>query len=135
LAFSLLDRYAAQDLIPYCQEYGVPVLAYGCLAKGLLTGKFGVADRVEGLRARSPEFMGDRFARNLALVDRLRSVAQDYDRSVGQLALNWVIHQPGVTVAVVGAKRASQVRENAGAADWRIEDEDLKRIDDILGSS
>lgn len=130
--FSLLNRRAAEDLIPYCVECGIGFLAYGTLGKGLLTGKFTTESRFSDLRARDPEFVGLRFRRNLAVVEELRRIAGRYGRTVAQLVVNWTVHHAGITAPIIGAKRASQVRENAGGVGWTIEPEDGVRIDAIL---
>lgn len=131
---SVLDRRAAEEIIPYCQEYRVSVLAYGCLLRGLLTGKFDAQSRFTGLRAADPAFSGERYRRNLHAVEKLQAIAENYGRSVAQLALNWVTSYPGVTSAVVGAKRASQILENLGGWGWRIGDEDLRKIDELMAA-
>lgn len=130
--YSMLLRRAADDLLPYCLEHGLGILAYGPLARGLLTGKFTASDSFEGLRGRDPEFRGARYRRNLRVVEALRRIATAYDRTPGQLALNWVLSTPGVTVALAGAKRPSQVQENAGAVGWSIDAVDRAQIERIL---
>lgn len=130
--FSMLHLRAAEDLIPYCIEYGIGVLPYGPLAKGLLTGKFTVESRFQDVRAHDPEFMGDRFRRNLRVVDELEKIATRYDKTVTQLAINWTVGHPGVTAPIVGAKRPSQVVENAGGVGWDLTEEDRTRIDMVL---
>ena len=109
-------------------------MAHGPLAKGLLTGKFSAKSKFTGLRSREAEFTGDRYQRNLRVVDELRVVAQKYGKTVGQLAINWAVGRPGVTTSIVGAKRPSQILENADGVGWEIADEDKRRIDSILGS-
>jgi aryl-alcohol dehydrogenase-like predicted oxidoreductase len=130
--YSMLTRRAAADMLPYCREHRVALLAYSPLAKGLLTGKFAAADTFEGVRGRDPEFVGARYQRNLRVVDALREIASAHGRTVSQLALQWVASSPGVTAALVGAKRPSQVKENAGAVGWAIGDDDRIRIERIL---
>lgn len=132
VAFSMLHRRAADDLIPFCREHNIAVLAYSPLAKGLLTGKFGPNDTFEDIRSRDPDFIGDRFQQNLRIVDALSAIAARYDKTAGQLALNWTITHPGVTAALAGAKRPSQVRENTGGTGWAISDEDRTAIEHIL---
>jgi aryl-alcohol dehydrogenase-like predicted oxidoreductase len=131
--FSALQRRADEDLIPYCRAHAISVLAYSPLAKGLLTGKFTPADRLEGIRARDPEFLGERFRRNLQVVEALRATAENTGKSVAQVAINWTAYHPGVTAPIVGAKRASQVVENAGGVGWQLADADRDRIDALLG--
>lgn len=132
--FSMLHLRTADDLIPFCIEHEVAVLPYSPLAKGLLTGKFDENSRFQDIRARDPEFTGERFRRNLHVVKQLESVAANYDKSVAQLAINWTVNHAGVTAPIVGAKRPSQVIENVGGVGWEITDEDLARIDTILRS-
>lgn len=130
--FSMLHLRAAEDLIPYCIEYGIGVLPYGPLAKGLLTGRFTAGSRFQDIRAHDPEFVGDRFRRNLRVVDELKKIAVRYDKTMTQLAINWTAGHPGVTAPIVGAKRPSQVVENAGGVGWNITEEDRTRIDTLL---
>jgi len=132
MPLSMVARQVTEDLLPYCQEYRLGALAYSPLCKGLLTGKFDQDTRFNDLRRQDPEFQGDRWARNLAVVAKLGPIAQHYGQSVGQLALNWTCHYPGVTGVIVGAKRPSQIRESAGALGWRIQPADLDRIGEIL---
>ncbi len=130
--FSLIQPRAAEELIPYCARHDIGVIGYSPLAKGLLTGKFEVGTNFEGVRTRDPEFMGERFRRNLRLVDALRPIAERHGRSLAQLALNWAAYHPGVTAAICGAKRPSQVLENAGGAGWSLSPEDRQAIQDLL---
>ena len=132
LPFSMLQRRAAHDLLPFCIEHKMGAIAYSPLAKGLLTGKFHSGDRVEGIRARDPDFIGERFRRNVRVVDGLREIAAGYGKTVAQLVINWTVTFPGVTAPIVGAKRPSQVVENVGAIGWTITDVDRARIDRLL---
>jgi len=131
--FSMIHLRAAGDLLPFCAEHEMGVLCYSPLAKGLLTGKFDAQSKFEGIRARDPDFMGERFRSHLSLLDQLRPIAERYDKSLGQLAVNWVVRQPGVTSALVGAKRPSQVLENVGAVGWAPSEEDRALIDQLIG--
>lgn len=130
--FSMLQRRAAEELLPFCDEHSLAMLAYSPLAKGLLTGKFRYGDTLEGIRARDPEYIGERFRRNLKLVDGLREIARKTGKTVAQVVINWTVYYPGMTMAIVGAKRPSQVVENAGGVGWRLSPEDRKAIDDLL---
>jgi len=131
--FSMLQTRASQEHIPFCDEHGIGVLAYSPLARGLLTGKFRVGDTLTGIRARDSEFLGERFRRNIELVERLREIATACGRTVAQLALNWTAAYPGVTALLFGAKRPSQVVENAGGLGWTLSEADRQRIDQLLG--
>lgn len=130
--FSMLKRASAEELIPYCQEHHIAVLAYSPLCRGLLSGKLTPESTFNDLRRDDPDFSGERFRKNLRKVAQLAEIARRYDRSMVQLAANWVIYYPGVTVAIVGAKRASQIREATPAVGWTVSAEDKRRIDEIL---
>ena len=132
---SLLQRRGLVDLLPYCRENQIATLAYGPLCKGLLTGKFTTAESFQDVRRRDPEFVGERYQRNLRFVGALADVARLEGRTVGQIALNWVLRQPGVTSAIVGAKRPSQVIENAEGAGWELGAEAVNRLQRILNDA
>lgn len=133
--FSMLDRHAADDLIPYCTERHIAVIPYGPLAKGLLAGKFSADSQFQDVRSRDPEFLGARYRRNLRAVEKLRPFAEKYGKTLAQLAINWTVYHPGVTAPIVGAKRPSQVSENAGGTGWSLSAEDRTAIDQILEST
>jgi len=132
--YSMLQRQIEADTLPWCREHNVSVMAYWPLMLGLLAGKL-ARDRVfpprDG-RAKFPMFQGDEYQKNLDFVDRLRDVAGDAGKTVAQVAINWTIHQPGITATLCGAKRADQVRDNAGAMGWQLDDEQLARIDETF---
>lgn len=130
--FSMLQRRAMEDLIPYCMEYGIAVLPYSPLSRGLLTGKFDSSSRFEDIRSKDPDFLGDRYRRNLDLVEHLRPIADRYQKSVAQLAINWTAYYPGITTPIVGAKRPSQMMENAGGVGWELSEMDRQEIDTLL---
>jgi aryl-alcohol dehydrogenase-like predicted oxidoreductase len=103
------------------------------MASGLLTGAM-TRERVAELpasdwRSRDLEFHEPRLSQNLALVERLRKIGERYARPPGQVAIAWVLHNPAVTGAIVGARSASQVERNVGAGELRLTDEDLAEIE------
>lgn len=131
--FSLINTRAADDLIPFCREHNIGVIVYSPLAKGLLTGKFEVDSTFEDLRARDPDFLGNRYHRNLRIADGLKPIAEQVGKTPAQVALNWTINQPGITSAIIGARRPSQVTENAGAAGWQLSPEQMAEVDRLSG--
>lgn len=133
-SYSLLDRRIERDVVPWCQEHGVAVMIYWPLLKGLLAGKLArnhVFAPGDG-RAKYPMFQGQEWERNQDFLDRLRAIAAEADKSVAQLAINWTITQPGITCALCGARRPNQIRENAGAAGWKLSDPLLARLEAAL---
>ncbi len=130
--FSILQPRASDDLLPFCVEHQIGVIAYSPLAKGLLTGKFDKESRFEDIRATDPEFRGERFRRNLRIVEEISEIARGYGKTPAQFAINWAASYPGVTAPIVGAKRPSQILENVGGVGWSISQEDRARLDTIL---
>jgi aryl-alcohol dehydrogenase-like predicted oxidoreductase len=116
--YSILNRTPEAEIFPYCQENDVGVIVRGPLAMGILTGKFTADAQFEGgdFRRRWQESPEERevFLSDLAKVDKLRPLAQD--RTLAQLALQFVLAHPAVTVAIPGAKTIRQLTENVEAA-------------------
>lgn len=128
--FNLLDSEAARDIIPFCASHGIGVIAHSPLAKGLLTGKYrpGHVFPADDERGSFPRFQGETFARYLAKVDQLSGIAEAKGCSMVQLAVAWVLAQPGITSAIVGAKTPEQIEEHVGALNVRLSPDDLKRM-------
>jgi aryl-alcohol dehydrogenase-like predicted oxidoreductase len=132
--FSMLDRRHA-DLIRWCGEQGIGVVSYGPLAYGLLTGAIGPDTTfAEGDWRGRPQDEGPYadLPGSLAIVDRLRPVAERVGCTLAQLALAWNAHQPGVTSAIAGSRNAEHVRANAGAGDVELDAATLAELDGIL---
>lgn len=132
--YNMLERQIEADLLPYCRRHGIAVLAYSPLARGLLTGKYGLDAQFPSgdSRAQDPRFQPDALRRHLKVVEGLRAIAEELGRTVAQVAFRWVLDQPGITVGLWGARRPGQITEAAGAVGWRLSDEQLARIDSLL---
>jgi len=132
--YNMLQREIEADLLPWCRQRGVAVLPYWPLLKGLLAGKL-QRDHVflpgDG-RAKYPMFQGEEWQRNQDLIDELRQIAAAADKTVSQLVLRWTLTQPGITSVLCGAKRAAQVRENAGAAGWELAPAHIEAVEAAL---
>lgn len=117
LPYSLADRSIDADRRPFCAEHGIGIMAYSPLGKGVLSGKYDAEHLppAEDYRHQRPHFAKDRLPRHLALAQKLRERAPEAGCSPAQLALAWVLAQPGLTVALPGAKSSEQVRGNAAA--------------------
>ena len=130
--YSLFWRHIERDSMSYCRENNISVLAYSPMAQGLLTGKFAQDHEFEkgDHRAKNKLFEPENFQRLGQALDRLRPIAEKNTISLGQLALAWVISHFG-TFAVAGARNATQVIQNAGAAEVALSENDLTRLDEI----
>ncbi|MFL5576190.1 MAG: aldo/keto reductase [Gemmatimonadaceae bacterium] len=130
--FSLVRREAAERELPWCVERHAGVIVYSPMQSGLLTERFS-AERVAALapddwRRRSSEFQPPRLARNLALRDALRPIAQRHGTTVSAVAVAWTLAWPGVTGAIVGARAPQQVDGWLPAATLALAPEDLDEI-------
>ena len=128
--FSMIDRAAESEQLPYCREHGIAFLAYSPLALGLLTGK-ATADREfpEGdLRHDNPRFSIENRKRIASMIDEFRPIAESKGISIPQLVIAWTVAQPGVTHALVGARNPKQAEENAAAGDVVLSDAEITLI-------
>lgn len=130
--FSLIRREAAAADIPWCAGHGTGVIVYSPLQAGLLSGAM-TAARVAAMpeddwRRSHPEFTGAQLRKNLILAERLRPVADRHGLSVAAVAVAWVLAWPGVTGAIVGARRPDQVDGWEAAASLRLTGADVDEI-------
>lgn len=132
--FSLFHREPESDLLPFCEERGIGVVAYSPLASGLLGGTY-TADKTfpEGdWRAGDPDFSGEGLRRNLEKVERLRRVAERFGKTVPQLAIAWVLSNPAITSAIVGVRRPEHIQGVLPAADFHLDAETRGEIEEIM---
>jgi aryl-alcohol dehydrogenase-like predicted oxidoreductase len=136
---SLLNRNARLELVPWAREHGTGVIAYSPMASGLLTGSFNREglDRLaeDDWRRRAPAFQEPQFSRNLALVERLEPIADRLGTTLPALAVAWVVAVPGVTGAIVGGRRPSQLDEWLGADGVELDDRTLREIESALAET
>ena len=118
--------------MPYCLENNITILAYSSMAQGLLTGKFGPDHTFArgDHRFKNKLFQPENYERVQKALERLRPIATANHMTLGQLALAWVISQPGIC-AIAGARNAEQAVQNAAAGNFRLSKEHLADIDDI----
>ncbi len=118
--YNMLQRQIEDDILPWCQAHNASAIVYWPLMKGLLAGRL-PRDHVfqpgDG-RAKYPMFSGEEWQKNQDFLDRLRAIAAEAGHTVAQLVVNWTIHQSGVSAALCGAKRATQIVETAEAMRW-----------------
>ncbi|MBT3603047.1 MAG: aldo/keto reductase [Candidatus Latescibacteria bacterium] len=132
--YSLVVRDIEQELIPLCQNKGLGVVCWSPLAGGFLTGKYKPGERTQ-TGSRSDEawaYPQKYFAANAddTLVELLK-VADELGRSPAQVAARWVIEQPAVTSAIIGARNTQQLKDNLQAASFQLESNHLQRLNDI----
>jgi aryl-alcohol dehydrogenase-like predicted oxidoreductase len=135
--YHMLRREIERDVLPYCAEHDIGVLAYGPLAHGMLSGRMTTETTFppDDWRSKSSDFTGERFQRNLAVAVGLQEFAQSRGITLAQLAVAWVISHPAVHVAIVGARRASQLDTTLPAADVSLTESDREELDKILAGA
>lgn len=132
--YSMVKREIETDLVPYCMEHQKAILAYSPLQRGLLTGKmkpghqFADGDHRAGLYY----FKDENLVRTSAYLDKIRSIAAAKNATLSQLVLRWTIEQPGITIALAGARNRQQSVMNAKAVDIQITAEEMKEINEAL---
>ncbi|TMA44567.1 MAG: aldo/keto reductase [Deltaproteobacteria bacterium] len=132
--YNLFEREAEEDVLPYCLWHGIGTLTYGALCRGLLAGRMRPDTRFVGddLRQSDPKFRPPRYAQYLRAVAALEPVARQwYARSVLAVAVRWVLDQPGVQVALWGARSPEQLEPLDEVTGWSL-DADAKRAIDAL---
>jgi aryl-alcohol dehydrogenase-like predicted oxidoreductase len=126
--FSLADRAAEKDLLPYAQPAGRVVIAYSPLAQGLLSGRYDRANRpANRVRAGNPLFLPENLDRAGELIGVLREVADARAATAAQVALAWVIRHPAV-VAIPGASSVEQLESNVAAAEIELPDDEYAAL-------
>ncbi|MGD0517690.1 MAG: aldo/keto reductase [Thermoguttaceae bacterium] len=131
--YSLIHREAEPEILPMAAKENIGVIAYSPMDSGLLTGAM-TRQRVEGLsaedwRRRNRDFQEPLLSRNLRLVEVLRAIGARHGRAPGEVAVAWVLRNPAVTGAIVGARRPSQVSGIIGAAQFSLDEADIEEIE------
>ena len=139
VGYHLFDFRSEPEIIPFCRDNGMGIMAYGSLAHGLLTGTmtpdttFEDDDWRRSLMAfGQPLFKGQNFLDNLAKVERLKEIASDKGLTVAQLALSWVASETTVSVALVGTRRPEEMEENVKAIEWEMTPSEREEIRSVV---
>ena len=129
--YNMLWREVEAAILPYCRKHTVGVMPYSGLAQGLLTGAlsrntvFAEGDE----RRTTVLFQPGVYERALDAVDALRPIAKKYDKTVPQLAVQWLTSRPGVSAPLLGARTVREIEDNAGSVGWSISPDDVVAID------
>ncbi len=134
--YSLLRRDIEAEILPFCRQHNIGVINYSPMVSGLLTGKM-TAERIAQLpaddwRKRSPNFNEPKLSRNLRLVELLREIGKKHGVEPGVVAIAWTLRNPGITAAIVGARRPDQVNGVLPAATLRLSEGETEKIEAFL---
>ncbi len=131
--YSLVKPDVEDEILPFCLARGIGTIAYSPMGSGLLTGAM-TAERAKQLpandwRSKNPDFQPPRLLRHLKVADVLAAIGARHGVPAGVVAIAWTLRNPAVTAAIVGARSAKQVEENAPALRFRLSDEEFAEID------
>ena len=134
-----MHREIEDEILPYCLSEDIGVIVYSPMASGLLTGAM-TRERAAMLpaddwRGRHSDFTEPNLSHNLALVERLRAIANRHNRSVGEVAIAWTLGHPAVTGAIVGARNARQAEGVMRAGDLHLTEDDVNEIKAFAGTA
>jgi aryl-alcohol dehydrogenase-like predicted oxidoreductase len=133
--YNLLYRDIEAELLPLCRDQGLGVIAYNPLAGGFLSGKYQTLDRLEpGTRfalGKTGELYRERYwhQAQLEAVEQLRAAFAPQGKSLVTAAIAWVLTQPGITSAIVGASKPEQLDQSLPAVDWTLDDQERELLD------
>ncbi|HLZ12035.1 MAG TPA: aldo/keto reductase [Candidatus Acidoferrum sp.] len=131
--YSMIRRAIEAEILPFCVQQGIGTISYAPMASGLLTGAM-TRERAAALppddfRSRNPEFREPKLSKNIELVERLRKVGSRHRRGPGEVAIAWVLKNPAITGAIVGARNAQQAEGVMRAAEIALSSEDIAEIE------
>lgn len=134
--YSMVKRGIETELVPYCLEHQKAILAYSPLERGLLTGKMGSGYKFAAgdHRQSLPFFRDENLKRTNAFLQQIKPLADKKQLTIGQLVILWTLAQPGITIALVGARNSEQAIQNARAIDQELSNEELNFISSKLGN-
>lgn len=132
--YNMFEREIEADLVPYCNEHDIAMMAYGGLCRGLLSGKMAMSRRFEGddLRKVDPKFQHPRYEAYLLAVEKLDNLAGErFDKSVLEFAIRWILDKGSETV-LWGARHPDQVKNVDRVIGWSLGVSELREVDEIL---
>lgn len=134
--YSMIHRECEEELLGYCAQNNIGVVAYSPMQRGLLTGKF-TPERLAELalddhRRKNSDFHEPKFTATLQLVEHLKKIAERNGKTCAQLAVSWVLRRSEVTAAIVGARKPGQIAETVRASDWDLSEKDIEEIETLL---
>jgi len=138
--YSMLMRQIEDEILPFCEENNIGVIAYSPMHNGLLSGRM-TRERVAALPPSdwrvqvNPAFREPHLSRSLEFVETLRGIGDRHGRSPGEVAIAWTLRHSAVTGAIVGARNADQVDGFVGAMDFRLSEDEITRIGEELPES
>ncbi|MEJ7616394.1 MAG: aldo/keto reductase [Pyrinomonadaceae bacterium] len=136
--YSMLRRDIEEEILPFTGQENIGVISYSPMYSGLLSGAM-TRERAlnfpaDDWRRNNPNFQEPLLSRNLKVAEELRRIGAEHGRTAGEVAIAWTLKNPAVTAAIVGVRSSDQVDGIAGAASFRLNDEEIAKIEELLQS-
>ncbi|MCH8907557.1 MAG: aldo/keto reductase [Candidatus Heimdallarchaeota archaeon] len=131
--YNAMYREEEREVIPFCLDQNIAVIPWSPLARGFLSGKYKRDQEVKGTRLQTDPYLKGRYFRDndFDIVEIVEEIAKQMDVTSAQVALSWLLHQPGVTSPIIGATKLEHLQEAADAVELRMDSDHLKRIDEV----
>ena len=130
MRYNIIQREVEEGLYPYMKEKGITMIAWSPIAKGLLTGKYDTGNiPQDDVRKNDVLFKQENLERIMPLLEKIREISRNHDRTPSQVALNYLLSKGSVVIP--GAKNTAQAKENMGAAGWKLSDSEMKEIEKL----
>lgn len=126
IEYSLTQRTPERDLFPMAKEFDLAVTSWAPLAGGALTGKY-----LKDEKGRVPEHSLRRNEKSTAIAKEVVKIAEELGKSPAQVALNWNRQKEQIVIPIVGARKVEQIEDSLGCLDFKLSDEDIKRLDEV----
>jgi aryl-alcohol dehydrogenase-like predicted oxidoreductase len=132
IEYSLWTRDIEAEVLPAIRELGIGLVAYSPLSRGFLSGELKKPEDIKDNRAHMPRFQGENFYKNLELVKKIKTVADQKGCSASQLAIAWVLAQGEDIITIPGTKRIKYLEENGASENVQLTKEDLQNIESVM---
>jgi len=132
IEYSLWSREIEAEVLPTIRELEIGLVAYAPLSRGFLSGEFKSPEDIKDSRAHMPRYQGENFYRNLALVEKIKNLANEKNCTPAQLAIAWVLAQGEDIITIPGSRRIPHLEENIAAERVKLTPEDLQSIEAIM---
>lgn len=132
MEYSLLTRAIEEEILPFCIEHSISVTSYSSLAKGILTGAFhlmNVEIKPDDFRSKRRLFLPEHREYEKELIYLLRDIGNEKDATPAEVAISWILHQEGITSAIVGTQSEKHLRNNLKAVHLELTQEELDMLD------
>lgn len=133
--YNLLNRKAEKEILPYAEQHNISFIPYFPLGAGLLAGKYNKNSKFDDFRKNMPNFQSPLFEEHLDKVEEIRKLANDKGEEISDIVLAYYLSKPAIDVVIPGAKKKSQVTRNVRAAQIKLSDNEIKKIEDVFSSS